>query len=81
MDAFQLADWFKWKSMDTPLHYINQTLAGMAENMGIKTIPEGRKGTVEVHPSPKPKVERKETEQEEESPIDIFAMLGTQTEE
>ncbi len=53
----------------------------MAENMGIKTIPEGRKGTVEVHPSPKPKVERKETEQEEESPIDIFAMLGTQTEE
>ncbi len=59
MDAFQLADWFKWKSMDTPLHYINQTLAGMAENMGIKNIPKGRKETVEVHPSPKPKVEQK----------------------
>lgn len=81
MDAFQLADWFKWKSIDTPLHYINQTLVGMAENMGIKNIPMGRKETVEVHPSTKPKVERKKTEQEEESPIDIFAMLETQTEE
>ena len=26
--------------MDTPLHYINQTLECMAKNMGIKKIPE-----------------------------------------
>jgi len=61
MDAFQLADWFKWKSMDTPLHYINQTLAGMAENMGIKNIPTKIIKIAEPieEPTPPPKTELK----------------------
>lgn len=39
MNLFQLMDWFKWKGTDTPAHYINQTLEGMAKQMGIKNIP------------------------------------------
>jgi len=64
MDAFQLADWFKWKSMDTPLHYINQTLAGMAENMGIKKIPE--KSIKIVEPIEEPKSSPPKTEPKKE---------------
>jgi integrase len=39
MDIFQLKDWFMWKSVDMPAHYINKTLRGMAEQMGIEKIP------------------------------------------
>lgn len=39
LDAYALADWFKWTSMDMPLHYINQTMEKMADNMGIKNVP------------------------------------------
>jgi len=70
MDAFQLADWFKWKSMDTPLHYINQTLAGMAENMGIKNIPTKISKILEPieELTPVPKIEPKK----EKSVYDLF---------
>ena len=36
MNAFQLKEWFEWKSMDTPGHYVRQTLKGIAEQMGIE---------------------------------------------
>ena len=39
MNIFDLQKWFMWKSVDTPAHYINQTLEGMAKQMGIKKIP------------------------------------------
>ncbi len=39
MDIFQLKDWFMWKSVEMPAHYINQTLKGMAEQMGIEKVP------------------------------------------
>lgn len=60
MGAFQLVDWFKWKSVDMPLHYINQTLEGMAKDMGIKEIPKGRAENIispEPRSSPKPEKE------------------------
>ena len=39
MDIFDLQKWFAWTSVDTPAHYINQTLEKQAEQMGIKQIP------------------------------------------
>ena len=39
MNIFDLKEWFMWKSVDTPAHYINQTLEGMAKQMGIRNIP------------------------------------------
>ncbi len=62
MDAFQLADWFKWKSVDMPLHYINQTLEGMAKDMGIKNIPKGREERIiSLEPKPSPKSEKEKS--------------------
>jgi len=34
MNAFQLKEWFEWKSLDTTGHYVKQTLKGMAEKKG-----------------------------------------------
>jgi len=39
MDIFNLQKWFMWKRVDTPAHYINQTLKGMAKQMGIENVP------------------------------------------
>ena len=42
MDIFALKDWFQWKSVDTPAHYVNQSLEKQAKQMGIKQVPSRR---------------------------------------
>jgi integrase len=37
-NPYQLADWFKWKSMDTPLRYVKQSLQEQKNWLGIPDI-------------------------------------------
>jgi hypothetical protein len=56
-DAFQLAKWSKWMSMDMPLHFSNHTLKGMAKDMGIKKVPGEEEELIE-QPAVPPKPEK-----------------------
>lgn len=63
LNAFELKDWFGWKSMDSAGHYVRQTGKAMAKALGIETLP-GRpevmtKPILEPKSSPLPKTEPK----------------------
>jgi len=61
-DIYKLVEWFNWKSIETPLHYVRQTQKEQAEALGITEIPGRQKISKTQETASKPKTSMSDEE-------------------